>query len=127
MHGALLAGVHPVNAPHGANLTFAIPILFFVVVTAALFLRFRAPHSVPGHVSLKSSRWARSGESAAASFGEGGIDAAVGIRAEPDADAPDAPAAVPAEPGTVQSDTTAGDVTAAEHATPASDGTEDDE
>ncbi len=58
MRGTLLAAVSPDNTPHGANLTFVIPIVFFVVVAAVLYLRFRGPHRVPGHVALASSRWA---------------------------------------------------------------------
>ncbi len=83
MHGALLAVVHPDNTPHGANLTFAIPILVFVIIAAALFLRFRAPHSVPGRVPFKSSRWVTAGHAGRAAFGEDAVDAAVGTHAEP--------------------------------------------
>lgn len=49
--GALLAAVTPDNTPHGYNLTFAFPMLLFIVVAGALYLRFRAPHRVPGHVA----------------------------------------------------------------------------
>ena len=42
MHGALLAAVHPDNTPHGYNLTFAFPMLLFIIVAGALYLRFRA-------------------------------------------------------------------------------------
>lgn len=59
MHGALLAAVTPDNTPHGYNLTFAYPMLLFIVVAGALYLRFRAPHRVPGHVALAASRWAK--------------------------------------------------------------------
>jgi hypothetical protein len=62
VHGALLAVVHPDNTPHGYNLTFAFPMLMFIIVAGALFLRFRAAHSVPGHVALRSSRWAGAGK-----------------------------------------------------------------
>jgi hypothetical protein len=58
VRGTLLAAVSPDNTPHGANLTFVIPVVFFVVVAAVLYLRFRGPHRVPGHVALASSRWA---------------------------------------------------------------------
>jgi hypothetical protein len=58
VHGALLAVVHPDDTPHGYNLTFAFPMLMFIIIAGALYLRFRAAHSVPGHVPLMSSRWA---------------------------------------------------------------------
>ncbi len=59
MHGALLAAaIHPDNTPHGYNWTFAFPMLMFIIVAGALYLRFRGAHRVPGHVSLAASRWA---------------------------------------------------------------------
>jgi hypothetical protein len=61
VRGTLLAAVSPDNTPHGANLTFVIPVVFFVVVATVLYLRFRGPHRVPGHVALASSRWAGAG------------------------------------------------------------------
>jgi hypothetical protein len=133
VHAALLAGVRPDNTPHGANLTFAIPVIFFVVVAALLFVRFRSSHPVPGHVALKSSKWAAAGESGKAAFGEDAIHAAVGTHAEPVADAPGATDEQPVAPGTVQSgagegtETQAGGTTASEQVRPASEGTEDGE
>ncbi len=133
MHGALLAVVHPDNTPHGANLTFAIPILFFVIVSAALFVRFRAPHSVPGHVAFKSSRWVSAGGAGKAAFGEDAVDAAVGTHAEPVAATTEVADATDAAPGTVQSGTaapateTGGQATAPEQVKPAEEGTEDGE
>jgi len=68
VHGVLLAAaVHPDNTPHGYNLTFAFPMLMFIIVAGALFLRMRSPHRVPGHVSMTSSRWASGGAAAVAS------------------------------------------------------------
>jgi len=58
VHGALLAAVHPDNTPHGYNWTFVFPMLMFIIVAGALYLRFRSAHQVPGHVALESSRWA---------------------------------------------------------------------
>ncbi len=66
MHGALLAAVRPDNTPHGYNLTFAFPMLMFIIVAGVLYLRFRAGHRVPGHVSLTSSRWAGAADTHAA-------------------------------------------------------------
>jgi hypothetical protein len=59
VHGALLAAVHPDNTPHGYNWTFVFPMLMFIIVAGALYLRFRSAHQVPGHVALESSRWAK--------------------------------------------------------------------
>jgi hypothetical protein len=59
VHGTLLvAAVSPDNTPHGYNLTFAFPMLMFIIIAGALYLRFRRTHRVPGHVELASSRWA---------------------------------------------------------------------
>ncbi len=75
MHRVLLAAaISPDNVPHGYNLTFAFPMLMFIIVAAALFLRFRSAHRVPGHVALTSSRWAmaaRQGTSATQSTTNG--------------------------------------------------------
>ncbi len=51
--------ISPDNTPHGYNLTFAFPMLMFIIIAAVLYLRFRSSHRVPGHVALASSRWAR--------------------------------------------------------------------
>lgn len=58
MQGMVLAAFSPSNTPHGYNLTFAFPMLMFIIIAGALYLRFRSPHRVPGHVALESSRWA---------------------------------------------------------------------
>jgi hypothetical protein len=59
VHRMLLAGaISPDNTPHGYNLTFAFPMLMFIIIAGALYLRFRGTHRVPGHVELTSSRWA---------------------------------------------------------------------
>jgi hypothetical protein len=58
VQGSLIAALSD-NTPHGYNLTFAFPMLMFIIVAGALYLRFRSPHRVPGHVSLAASRWAR--------------------------------------------------------------------
>ena len=56
--------ISPDNTPHGYNLTFAFPMLMFIIIAAVLYLRFRSSHRVPGHVALASSRWARAGATA---------------------------------------------------------------
>jgi hypothetical protein len=66
VRGTLLAAaIHPDNTPHGYNWTFAFPALVFIIVAGILYLRFRGPHRVPGHVSLASSRWASAQPAAA--------------------------------------------------------------
>lgn len=128
MHGALLASVHPDNTPHGANLTFAVPVLIFVIVAAALFLRFRSRHPVPGHVALKSSRWATAGPSGQAAFGDDTVHASIDPAA-----AASAPGAQGGAPGTVQSGTSSpgaqgqGSEAASEQVKPANEETEDGE
>jgi hypothetical protein len=66
VHVALLAAVRPDNTPHGYNWTFAFPMLMFIIVAGALYLRFRAAHHVPGHIALSASRWAGGGTAGAA-------------------------------------------------------------
>jgi hypothetical protein len=72
VQGTLLAAISPSNTPHGYNWTFAFPMLMFIVIAGALYLRFRGPHRVPGHVALTSSRWAK--PAAAAGPAEPGQD-----------------------------------------------------
>jgi len=108
VHGTLLAVVHPDNTPHGYNLTFAFPMLMFIIVAGALYLVFRSTHQVPGHVALESSRWASSSRGSAA-----GGSAARGSAAR--GSAAGGSAAGTAEPGQVS----AGD--------PADESTEDGE
>ena len=53
MQGTLLAAaISPDNTPHGYNLTFAFPMLMFIIIAGVLYLRFRRPHQVPGHTAL---------------------------------------------------------------------------
>jgi hypothetical protein len=47
----LAAAISPDNTPHGYNLTFAFPMLMFIIIAGGLYLRFRSTHRVPGHVS----------------------------------------------------------------------------
>jgi hypothetical protein len=58
VQGTLLAAaISPDNTPHGYNLTFAFPMLMFIIIAGVLYLRFRSSHRVPGHVALASARW----------------------------------------------------------------------
>ena len=96
MQGALLAAVHPGDTPAGYNLTFAFPMLMFIIVAGALFLLFRGSHQVPGHVALTSSRWAGGGTDTV-NFGEGTVLASVEPEPTPEVQAHMAEE-VPAEP-----------------------------
>lgn len=117
MQAALLAVVRPGNTPHGYNLTFAFPMLMFIIIAGALYLRFRGTHQVPGHVAFTSSRWARAGgEPGTVNFG----DAAVHASVEPAATTPAAADAEAAPAGT-------GQAGPADEAGPADDSTEDNE
>jgi hypothetical protein len=78
VHGALLTVVHPDNTPHGYNLTFAFPMLMFIIIAGALFLRFRGAHKVPGHAAISSSRWAGGAGAGTVNFGAAPVDASVG-------------------------------------------------
>ena len=80
MQGALLAAVQPGDTPAGYNLTFAFPMLMFIIVAGALYLRFRGSHDVPGHVALTSSRWAGGG-TGTVNFGEDAVPAEPGAAA----------------------------------------------
>jgi len=62
VQAALLAVVRPGNTPHGYNLTFAFPMLMFIIIAGALFLRFRGAHNVPGHAAIRSSSFGASGQ-----------------------------------------------------------------
>jgi hypothetical protein len=56
VQGTLLAGtISPDNTPHAYNLTFAFPMLMFIIIAALLYLRFRSPHRIPGQAALASA------------------------------------------------------------------------
>jgi hypothetical protein len=86
VQGALLAAVHPGDTPAGYNLTFAFPMLMFIIVAGALYLRFRGSHDVPGHVALTSSRWAAGGTGTVKS-GEDPVHASVEPEPTPETEA----------------------------------------
>jgi hypothetical protein len=119
VRGTLLAAaIHPDNTPHGYNLTFAYPMLLFIIVAGVLYLRFRSSHRVPGHVALSSSRWA-SGQPASAA--PAGAAAAQAVSSEHTV-----PAAPSGEAGhTVSADESAAGPAATEHAESAGEDRED--
>jgi hypothetical protein len=80
VHRVLAMAITPDNTPHGYNLTFAFPMLMFIIIATVLFLRFRGSHRVPGHVALASARWANSkpGEPQAASAESGSSQTTAG-------------------------------------------------
>jgi hypothetical protein len=107
VQAALLAVVHPGNTPHGYNLTFAFPMLMFIIIAGALYLRFRGAHHVPGHVAFTSSRWARAGGApGTVNFGDAKVHASIETEAaapaaeDAQAAAADTEQASPADPGT---------------------------
>jgi hypothetical protein len=61
VHGLILAGSTSDNSPHGYNLTFAFPMILFIVIAGALYLVYSRPHRVPGHGPLRISSAARTG------------------------------------------------------------------
>jgi hypothetical protein len=64
--GMPLATLTSDNSAHGFNLTFAFPMILFIVIVAALLLLYRRPHRVPGHGELRvwASGEARAGTAA---------------------------------------------------------------
>jgi hypothetical protein len=117
VHGALLAVVHPDNTPHGYNWTFAFPMLMFIIIAGALFLRFRGPHNVPGRISYPPSRGAASARTGSVNVG----DATVHAPAKPDAAAATEATAVAGQPAEGASVEPA----SVEQARPADEGTEE--
>ena len=78
MHATLVAVVRPGDTPHGYNLTFAFPMLLFIIIAELSTLLFRGAHHVPGHVAFRSSRWARAGgEPGTVNFGDATVHASV--------------------------------------------------
>ena len=104
MNAALLAVVRPGNTPHGYNLTFAFPMLMFIIIAGALFLRFRGAHNVPGHAEMRPASVAEATAMSGESAGGATVEAAAGAAGEPEARAAGEPAAGgqarPAEEGT---------------------------
>jgi hypothetical protein len=76
--GLILAVVTPDNTPHGYNLTFAFPMLLFVIIGGVLYLLFSRPHRrVPGRaITLPASSSGVPHPAAARSAAVTGEDAA---------------------------------------------------
>ena len=89
MHGLLLGVITPDNTPHGANLTFLLPDIGFIVIAVALFLRFRGRHKVPGHAGPATLR-TQPAQAAARPGGSAGGPAPGGLA--PEGPAPEGPA-----------------------------------
>ncbi len=120
MHAALLAVVRPGNTPHGYNLTFAFPMLMFIIIAGALFLRFRGAHKVPGHGAITASGWAGVDGAGTVNSGAAPVDASV----RPEA------GATPGDAATATATADAGEPAATvdtEQARPADKSTEDGE
>jgi hypothetical protein len=106
VQAALLAVVRPGNTPHGYNLTFAFPMLMFIIIAGALFLRFRGAHHVPGHAAMRSGSVAMPEATAMPGESAGGatVEAAAGAAGQPGAGTAAEPAASgqarPADEGT---------------------------
>jgi hypothetical protein len=77
----ILAAVTPDNTPHGYNLTFAFPMLLFIIIAVVLYLLFSRPHRrIPARsVSLPARSPAAPGPAAAQSAAvAGGLGTAPG-------------------------------------------------
>jgi hypothetical protein len=96
VHGTLLAIIYPDNTPHGYNLTFAFPMLLFIIVAGTLYLILSSSHHVPGHVALESTRWAQ-GAAAATPASAAAAATMPPAKAQAPADDPDATQTVQAE------------------------------
>jgi hypothetical protein len=81
MRSLILAAVSPDNTPHGYNLTFAFPMLLFIIIGVILYLLFSRPHRrVPARMLTLPARSAEvpSPEVAASAAVAGGLNVAPG-------------------------------------------------
>lgn len=63
----ILAAVNPDNTPHGYNLTFAFPMLLFIIIGGILYLLFSRPHRrVPARTLTQPARAASAPSAASA-------------------------------------------------------------
>jgi hypothetical protein len=93
----ILAAVTPDNTPHGYNITFAAPMLAFIIIGGVLYLLFSRPHRrIPAQpVRFSASRPATgstaagpAGTASATATASGTETAAESAAAEPAAEAP---------------------------------------
>jgi hypothetical protein len=123
----ILAAVTPDNTPHGYNLTFAFPMLLFIIIGGILYLLFSRPHRrIPARtISLSPSRPAGStvtASSATATSATATSATSVTAPSEPAAPAAESQAEVPAdEPA---ADEPAADEAAGTETTEGSEGSE---
>jgi hypothetical protein len=93
----ILAAVTPDNTPHGYNLTFAAPMLTFVIIGAILYFLFSRPHRriPPQPLRLSAGRPVPSSTATGRGVTTAGPTAAAGAGDTATADAPaaEAPAA----------------------------------
>lgn len=77
----ILAAVNPDNTPHGYNLTFAFPMLLFIISAVILYLLFSRPHRrIPARAVRLPARTAGApgGEAAKSASVAGGLTTAPG-------------------------------------------------
>jgi hypothetical protein len=93
----ILAAVTPDNTPHGYNLTFAFPMLLFIIIGGILYLLFSRPHRrIPARtISLSPSRPAGSTVTASSATATSATSATA--PSEPAAPAAESQAEVPAD------------------------------
>jgi hypothetical protein len=81
VRGLILAVITPDNTPHGYNLTFAFPMVLFIIIALILYLLFSRPHRrVPAQMISLPARSARPPDpgTARAAAAAGGLPTAPG-------------------------------------------------
>ncbi|HSZ48789.1 MAG TPA: hypothetical protein VK823_25865 [Streptosporangiaceae bacterium] len=118
----ILAAVTPDNTPHGYNLTFAFPMLLFIIIGGILYLLFSRPHRrIPARtISLSPSRPAGSTVTASSATATSATSATA--PSEPAAPAAESQAEVPADEAAA--DEAAADEAAGTETTEGSEGSE---
>ena len=120
----ILAAVTPDNTPHGYNLTFAFPMLLFIIIGGILYLLFSRPHRrIPARtISLSPSRPAGSTVTASSATATSAT-----APSEPAAPAAESQAEVPADEAAADeaaADEAAADEAAGTETTEGSEGSE---
>jgi hypothetical protein len=123
----ILAAVTPDNTPHGYNLTFAFPMLLFIIIGGILYLLFSRPHRrIPARtISLSPSRPAGSTVTASSATATSATSATA--PSEPAAPAAESQAEVPADEAAADeaaADEAAADEAAGTETTEGSEGSE---